>query len=412
MPTDSLPNDTSSQELSKDDILDNLMAEDSSTEEPTEEKVEKVEEPEEEPEIEEEPEEETEEKEEIKLETEEEEKIDEEKLELTIPVRRKEILAKYPNIFKDFPYLERAYYREQQYTEIFPTLDDAKLAIEKANVLDRFENDVLQGNTENILRAVKEGGNKNFTKLVDNYLPTLAKVDEQAYYHVVGNVIKTAVNHMVREGSRLGENGEPLKIAAQLVHQFVFGTTELSEPGNLTKPTPEADTENQKLQEERKAFVREKFNAVHKDITTKVQNVLKSTINNHIDPKESMTDYVRKNATRDAYENLESLMAQDTRFRTILDKLWEKAFEENFSPKSVERIRSAYLSKAKTILPDVIKKSRNDALKGLGRRSSNEETKDRKGPLPVGRATSDTSAKKGQKEVPKGMKTIDYLMQD
>jgi hypothetical protein len=37
----------------------------------------------------------------------------EEQLELVTPVRRKEILTKYPNLFKDFPYLEKAYYREQ-----------------------------------------------------------------------------------------------------------------------------------------------------------------------------------------------------------------------------------------------------------------------------------------------------------
>ena len=34
----------------------------------------------------------------------------EEDLELTTPVRRREILAKYPKLFKDFPYLEKAYY--------------------------------------------------------------------------------------------------------------------------------------------------------------------------------------------------------------------------------------------------------------------------------------------------------------
>src|SRR5215831_19879700 len=43
----------------------------------------------------------------------------EENLELVTPVRRGEILAKYPNVFKDFPYLEKAYYREQQFTETF-----------------------------------------------------------------------------------------------------------------------------------------------------------------------------------------------------------------------------------------------------------------------------------------------------
>ena len=38
-----------------------------------------------------------------------------------------------------------------------------------------------------------------------------------------------------------------------------------------------------------------------------------------------------------------------------------------FDKESTDRIKSAYLSKAKTLLPSVIKKARNDALRGLGR---------------------------------------------
>ena len=56
----------------------------------------------------------------------------EEDLELTDSSSRKEILAKYPKLFKDFPYLEKAYYREQQFTEVFPTIQDARVQCEKA----------------------------------------------------------------------------------------------------------------------------------------------------------------------------------------------------------------------------------------------------------------------------------------
>ena len=69
----------------------------------------------------------------------------EEDMELMTPVRRKEILAKYPQLFKDFPYLEKAYYRDQQFTEVFPTIQDAKIAVEKATILDRFEQQVVNG---------------------------------------------------------------------------------------------------------------------------------------------------------------------------------------------------------------------------------------------------------------------------
>src|SRR4030095_17039531 len=61
---------------------------------------------------------------------------DESKLQLVTPVRRKEILKKYPNVFKDFPYLEAAYYRDRQFTEVFSDLDNAKEALGKAESFD------------------------------------------------------------------------------------------------------------------------------------------------------------------------------------------------------------------------------------------------------------------------------------
>jgi len=92
--------------------------------------------------------------EEISLEDELEEDLkepDEEDLELITPLRRKEILAKYPNLFKDLPYLEKAYYREQKYTELLPTIKDAEEAVAKAQTWDKLESDLTEGNLKDIL---------------------------------------------------------------------------------------------------------------------------------------------------------------------------------------------------------------------------------------------------------------------
>ena len=365
-----------------------------------EEKVELVEEKQEEEVVElEEPEED--ELEEILAET---EPPDEEKLELTTPVRRKEILAKYPTLFKDFPYLEKAYYREQQYTEILPSLDDAKLAVEKAQTLDNFEKELLSGSPESILKAVKENDTEAYNKLVDNYLPSLAKVDQQAFHHVVGNVIKQTIIGMYQESKNT--QNEALANAAIVLNQFVFGTSTFAPPSQLAKPE---SPEKSEVQTERMKFIQERFETVRDDLATKTTNTLKATIEQNIDPRDSMTDYVKRNAARDALETLNDLIDKDTRFRTILDKLWEKAFQSNFNKDSIDRIRSAYFSKAKTLLPTVIKKARNDALRGLGKRTEVDET-DRKGPIPPSKTTA--PVKSSQKSIPSGMRTIDFFMQD
>lgn len=346
---------------------------------------------------------------ELKEETETEKDIDEE-LKLITPFKRKEILAKYPDVFKDFPYLEKAYFRDQQFTEIFPTIEDAKETVEKAETLDKFEGRIMSGEIGDVLTAVRDQDNKAFNKIVDNYLPALAKVSPEAYYHVLGNVIKNTIMSMVQESKR--SNNEGLQVAAQLLNQFIFGTSEFTRPTKLAGEQDNTD-ERSEVEQERARFTRERFETVRDDLNTKIHNVLKSTIDGHIDPRKSMTDYVRKNAVRDAMDILERVMRQDPRFNTFLDSLWKKAFESKFDRVSTDKIKAAYLSRAKTLLPSVIKKARIDALSGQGKskRDDNDEESDRRGPVPAGRTPStQTREKKG--EIPKGMRTLDFFMQE
>jgi len=334
-----------------------------------------------------------------------EEEPDEEDLELMTPVPRREILKKYPQLFKDFPQLEKSYYRDKQFTELLPTISDAKEAVAKANVLDRFENDLLQGNTEEVLQVVKKTNQNSFNKIVDGYLPTLHKVDPQAYNHVVGNVIKTLVSGMVQEARSSGDDG--LQTAASLAYKFVFGNTQFTPPQNLSKPeekNPEAD----KLKEERERFATERFQTTQSELTNKVQNTLKATIANNMDPKDNMTEYVRGKAVEDAMNTLQELIQQDRSFVSINNKLWERAFRSNFAQSDVDKIRAAFLSKAKTLLPTVIKKARNEALKGSGKRISEDGPK--KGPIATGKPSTSKTVKAS--DIPKGMKTLDFLMAD
>ena len=336
----------------------------------------------------------------------------EEQLELVTPVRRRDILKKYPNLFKEFPYLEKAYYREQQFTELLPTIEDAKTAVEKSQILDKFENEILGGNTENILKAVKETNANGFAKVVDDYLPALARVDEKAYYHVIGNVTKHTILAMVKE-ARSTKN-EQLQQAAHLLNQFVFGTSDFQPPTNLSREDKTEDSREKQLSERERGFIKQQFESTRGELNTRVNNTLRNTIDANIDPKSSMSDYVRKNASRDALDTLETLINQDSRFKTLVDKLWEKAFEENFSKSSIDRIRSAYVSKAKTLLPSVIKKARNEALRGMGKRvkEDSEETTPRRGPVPAGRPrsqTPNTGKVRDAKDIPKGMSTLEFL---
>jgi len=371
-------------------------------------------------------EEDNEEDEDLKALEDELEEPDEEKLELSTPTSRREILKKYPKIFKDFPYLETAYYREQAFTKLLPTIEDAKEAVDKSQTLDKFESDLSEGNTELVLRAVKENNPKAYNKLIDNYLTTLNKIDDKAYHHVLGNVMKHTIMAMVQEARTSGS--EPLEQAATVLNQFIFGSSKFTAPEKLSKDndktSEDSDKEN-KLTERERAFARQQYDTANEEVSNRVNKAYKATIEANIDPKNSMSEYVKRTASREALEELESLIRKDTRFKSLVDKLWENSFKNGHNADSIAKIRKAFISKAQTLLPLVIRKARNEALKGMGKRVSKDKDDDsrqekdesnkgegsRRRNEPNKGGESHRRNDSGSK-VPDGMSTLQYLMSE
>jgi hypothetical protein len=265
-----------------------------------------------------------------------------------------------------------------------------------------------------MLAAAKQSDPNAFHKIVDNYLPTLAKVDNQAYTHVIGNVVKQTIIAMVHE-SRASGNAE-LQTAAQLLNQFVFGRSTFEQPTTLSKPETRNE-EAEKLKTREQNFAKQQFTRISGELGTKVNNSLKSTIEQHIDPRSSMSEYVKRTASRDAFETLERLINNDSQFRTLVDKLWERAIKSDYSEESVNKVRSAFLAKAKTLLPSVIKKARNEALKGMGKRVRDTDTTDKGKNTDNDRKRSrdnepPRSDKGGKSKVPAGMSSLEFLMSE
>ena len=201
----------------------------------------------------------------------------------------------------------------------------------------------------------------------------------------------------------------------------MFGTTKFTHPTNLSKDDVQDDSSKKKedeISQREKAFIEKQFNSAKDDLSGRVDNILKASVDNAIDPNESMSGYVKGVAVQKVLDGLEDLIRKDTRFTAIYDRLWERAFENDFNRESMDKIKSAYLSKAKTLLPLLIKKERNEALKG-NRRSADDNDRDRKGPLPVGKTRSSTTPASGKsssngssKQIPRGMSTLEFLNSD
>jgi hypothetical protein len=344
------------------------------------------------------------------------EKLDlksEDDVDIEAPPRKKEILKEYPELFKKFPFLEKIMYRDKQYNELFGSFDDAKEIAEKSESFNQFESQLLAGDTKEVLRNVKEADKKAFDTIVDNYLPALAEVDKEAYFHVVGNLNKRLIMEMVQEAN--DTNNDDLKQAALLVNQFVFGSSKFTSPTLRVEKTDKS-SEQSEAEAERLSFTRERFESARDDLQSKVDNTLRATISDYIDPKNNMSSYVKKNAVADAMRILSSSIASDSSVTKNLDRLWKSAFDSKFSRDSLSKIQSYYLSKAKSNLKNAILKSRAEALKDIRpsgrkeieREEENEEETPRRRSITPGRP----SQPKSKNEMKRGESVADFFARD
>ena len=146
------------------------------------------------------------------------------------------------------------------------------------------------------------------------------------------------------------------------------------------------------LDQERQEFAKQRYETAFGEISTKINNRLKSAIDENIDKNSSMSDYVKKNVSKECLESVHNLIGQDKLFRSHLDKLWENAFKSNYSPESLAAIRKAYISKANGLLPSAIKKARNEALGSKVSRTNEGEVKSNRTPIRPGRTATSTKS--------------------
>lgn len=353
---------------------------------------------------------------ELKEPDEDEEKLelekDDDEIRIDTPPRKREILKEYPEIFKKFPWFEKMMFRDKQYNELFGSFDDAKELADKADIFNQFEQQLLNGNTESILRDLKDTDTKAFDKVVDSYLVTLHKVDKDAYFNVVDQINKRLIQEMVKVSNE--SQNDDLKQAALLVNQFLYGTSKFTPHENRVKE--DSNTEKNEAEKERLDFIQERFETSRDDLQTRVDNTLRATINEYIDPRGSMNGYMKKNAINDALKMVHEAIGNDRSSTSTLNKLWRAAFDAKFSKDSLQRIQSFYLGKAKPVLSPAIKKARAEALKDLApraRKTNDDEEKEetpRTRRIATGRPSSQTKEDKGGMR--KGESVADFFARD
>ena len=332
-------------------------------------------------------EEEAEPEEEVEEEEEEEEELEEEAEEkppvesLYHPFDRpsiKSITEAYPDIFKKFPSLKDMYFREQEFSKLFTTVNDAKEASESNTTYQSIREDLFSGNGSKFIDAIKDTDVKSLERFASNFLPTLTKSYPEAFWRAANPLVEDIARRMFENGK--SNNDESMQNAARFLSKFFFGDIEFAEGKKTSVVKDEVksdvDKEREVWDNERHTEFRGRvINDLRKQLSTTIIGMDKDKGKSKIDPDDLLSEFMVNTIVDRVINDLGDQLNADKAHLKFMDSLWASAKKNGRKDEDKSRIISAYLARVKSIIPQLRSKYVSEAL---GKRIRSSEQKKKK----------------------------------
>lgn len=273
----------------------------------------------------------------------------------------RQVIDKYPKIFKDFPGLRDVFFRERDYSRVFPTVEDASEAYDQLNTLKAGEQIISNGNPKDFLEVLRDYDPNKEAQFVEQFLPTLYKNNKRAFEAVTEPVIQYALRSMHMDAKRNGN--ENLTNSAVNVYEWLFGSDDIEsggKPQRLTPAAPQNDPEKENLRQENQRLLSTRHNefvdGALNSASRKIDSIIKTAL------PEEVSGFEVKSITREVMDRLGAVLRADSAHRSNMDRLIRNGRNDAYSEAARERLSSAFLSRAKLALPEIIKKVKSEAL--------------------------------------------------
>lgn len=294
------------------------------------------------------------------------------------------IKTKYPKLFKEFPELRQTFFREQQYSELFPTVDDARDAAERVGVLAPIEQGLLAGRAAELVESLARTDERVLQSVAKDFLPKLYAQNKEAFYSAVDPVLKNFIRSALAKGEK--ESNANLINAAKWMSNFAYGTFE---PPTAEEPPARPDPERERLEREKQEFFNARYQQARTEVLEGSVGQLIREVQKTIDPEKKATDYMRDVLTQRVMEELDTVLQSDRRHMNQMNSLWRRGMAAGMTPDWKARIKNAYLARAKTVLPQIRAKVRRDSGLYSGKaspRPNNQSNSTGEGPkrIPAG----------------------------
>jgi len=292
-----------------------------------------------------------------------------------------DIKKEFPEFFKKFPSMEHMLFREKEYSQLFPTVAEAKDAQEASAALDDFRADLFTGNGEKFTAALKDAGELN--KFSRNFLTNLQKTDKDEYWNAIQPTLENLVKGFLREGKT--RNDQNLVASAENLSIYLFGTDEVAK-GTKTM-IPAASTEDKRVSDKLADIDRRDYNNFRINVLEGIAMGIDPIIG--VKDLKNIKPTMQKILSKQVLDEIDEVMSKDEPHMRYVNSLWTKA-KGNYTNEFKSKIIAAYLERAKSLVPSIRRRVLADALGMTVERSreakeQNQRTQQRREPGSQGR---------------------------
>lgn len=263
------------------------------------------------------------------------------------PSRITAINKDFPELFKKYPDLKAAWFKHQDFTQVFATPEAASEAAEKSELLDKLSGDLLTGNHESLLDLLHETDPEALKLHVRNFLPTLNKKAPALFTYAVTPVIR---NLFAKIGMKAeAEGNEQLALAVKYMNKAVFDKAEIP----TSEKVEPVLKKNEELQAERDTLSRERENLFYQNCIDLADPIVDRFINDGLDPDNVLSEGLRETAIEKirirVYQKLQN---NSSHMRTML-AMRKSAAANGYNKEWQRKIAKAVTNAAKDIIPAV-----------------------------------------------------------
>lgn len=289
-----------------------------------------------------------------------------------------DIKKEFPDFFKKFPDLKHAFFREQEYTAVFPTVEEARKAAEDQAALQEITESVLEGDVPKFLGELRREDPESLERFVNNFLPAVQSASGELYYNIVAPRVQASLRDVFAHGMQ--SKDENIANAAKVVHKILFGgdysdierDLRLGSPGRTnwnTNGTSELDQDKQR-------FYGQKYNSLYSDVTSTCYTKLDEAISKGLSDLDKSNKGLKRVLMSDIKAKVLSEMDKDTAHLNRMNQLWKRESRTGYSGTLKGSFETTFMAKAKTLIPKIRAEARKEVLgKSDGARDKKDPTR-------------------------------------